>query len=63
MSPRCVVANLLDCDILESEFELKSLYYVNSQTNILGKDINPLIRPNYEVNSKPIVLLQRWICY
>ena len=28
-SPRCVVANALHCDILESEFELRSCYYIH----------------------------------
>ena len=38
-----VVANVLDCDIVVSEFELQSRYYIPFQTNTLGKDINTLI--------------------
>ena len=34
---------LLDIDILVSEFELQSRYYVQSQTNILGKGLKFLI--------------------
>ena len=36
-----VLANVLDCDILVSEFELPSRYYVHFQINTLGKDMNP----------------------
>ena len=34
-----VVANVLDCDIIISEIELQSHYYVHFQTNILEKVI------------------------
>ena len=40
--PCDVVANELDCDIVVSEFELKSRYHVYFRTNTLGKDMNPL---------------------
>ena len=38
-----VMANVLDCDNIVSEFELQSCYYVHFRTNALGKNINPLI--------------------
>ena len=44
-SPSCVVANVLDCDIVVSEFELQSRYYVHFQTNTLSKGIKLLIIP------------------
>ena len=40
---RGVVANMLDCDIVVSEFELQSRYYVHLRTNTLGKGINLLL--------------------
>ena len=43
--PRVFVANALDCDIVVSEFELQSRYYVHFRTNTLGKGMNPLLRP------------------
>ena len=44
-SSRGVVANVLDCDIILSEFEHQSHNYVHFRTNTLGKGINPLIPP------------------
>ena len=35
----------MDCKIVVSEFELQSHYYVNYQTNSLGKGMNLLILP------------------
>ena len=43
-SPRGVVVNVLDCDIVVSKFEIQSWYYVHFQTNAFGKGMNPLIR-------------------
>ena len=37
-----VVANVMDCDIVVSEFELQSRYYVYFQINNLVKGMNPL---------------------
>ena len=37
----CVEANVLNCDIVVSEFELQSCYYVHFRTNALPKGINP----------------------
>ena len=35
-----VMANVPDCDIVVSEFELKSRYYGHFWTNTIGKHIN-----------------------
>ena len=37
------MVKVLNCGIVESEFELQSLYYVPFRTNILGKDMMPFI--------------------
>ena len=37
-----VVANVLDCDIIVSKFELQAHYDVHFQTNTTGKGMNPL---------------------
>ena len=39
----CIMANVLDCDIVVSEFELQVCYYIHVWTNTLGKGMNPLI--------------------
>ena len=44
-SPCNIVANMLDCDIVVSKFELQSHYYIHFKTNALRKGINPLITP------------------
>ena len=41
-SPCGVVANELYYDIIGSEFEFQSGYYVHFETNTLGKDMNLL---------------------
>ena len=38
-----VMANMLECDFVVSEFELQSCYYVHFRTNNLGKGINSLL--------------------
>ena len=43
-SPNDVVANVLDCDIVVSEFELQWRDYVRFRVNTLGEDMKPLIR-------------------
>ena len=43
-NPHGVVANVLDCDIAVSEFELQPRYYIHFRTYTLGKD-TPLIFP------------------
>ena len=42
-SPHCVMAEVLDCGLKVSNFELQLSYYI--QTNNLGKGMNPLISP------------------
>ena len=37
-----IVANVLDCDVVVSEFEMYSQYYVHSRTNTIGKSRNSL---------------------
>ena len=39
------MAKVLDCDIVVSDFELQSRYYVHYQTITLGKGMNALISP------------------
>ena len=41
-SPPDVVDNLLDCDIVVSEFDLQSFYYAQFQTNTFGKGMKPV---------------------
>ena len=41
--PRSVVSNVLDCDIVVSEFELQWHPYVHFWTNTLVKGMTPLI--------------------
>ena len=45
VSPRGVVANVFNCHIVVSKFELQSRYYAHFRTNTLEKGINPLIPP------------------
>ena len=42
-SLHCVVANVLDCDTVRSEFEIQSSYYIHLRTNTLWKDMKYLI--------------------
>ena len=37
----------MDCEIVVTEFELQSRYYVHFRTNALGKGMNPLILPAF----------------
>ena len=41
--PRSVVANVRDCNIVRSKFELNSRSYVHNRINTPSKGINPLI--------------------
>ena len=45
---RGVVANVLDCDIIVSMFELQPCYYVPFQTNALGKSMKPFYYPHHQ---------------
>ena len=38
----CVAANVMDCDIVVSEFEFQSCYYVHFYINIFEKDVDSL---------------------
>ena len=58
MSPRGVVANVLDCNISVTEFKPLSRYYVHIPTNILEKGITP---PPYSLamlTSTPTIFLE-----
>ena len=55
-SLRGAVANVHICDIVISEFEHQSHYYLYFRTNTIGNDINPLIPPNHSLNSTTIFL-------
>ena len=41
--PRGVMVEVLDCEIVVSEFELQSCSYVHFRINNLEKGMNPLI--------------------
>ena len=56
----CVVANVLDCSMVVSEFELQSCYYVHFRTNTLGEKYETLYPLRYGFNSITAVLLLRW---
>ena len=58
-----VGVKILDCDILVSEFEFESRYYVYFRTYTLRKGINYIIFPIYGLNSTIMVLLQGWNWY
>ena len=44
-SPRCVLTNVLDWDIVVSDFELKLCYYDYFQSNTFGKRMDRVISP------------------
>ena len=54
-SPCSVVVNVLDCDIVVSEFELQSYYYVRFRGDTLRKAMNPLHLP--VMDSTPTALV------
>ena len=41
VSAHCVVANVLDCDIVVSKFKLQLHHYIHFRTNTLEKDMKP----------------------
>ena len=53
-----VVANMLDCNIVVSEFELQFRNYVYFWTNTFGKGINLLVTLHYELSSTSTILIQ-----
>ena len=60
------VANVQDCDIEASKFELLSRYYIYFRTNTLGKAWNLLpTHPtnNYSLNNTNTVPLQGWLSH
>ena len=59
--PMALWLTILDCNIIVSEFEMQSCYYIHFLTNILGKGMRPLISLSYELNSNIAILLQGWI--
>ena len=61
-SPRDVVANVLDCDIIVNEFELQSHYHVHIRTNTLGKGMKSVIPPAEKLDSIAVVL-RGWLWY
>ena len=60
-SLRDVVANVLDNNVVVSEFELQSRYYVHFRMDIVGKVWIPLSPPSNELDNTAIVLLQAWL--
>ena len=44
--PRGVMLKTIECLTAVCEFVLQSLFYVDSQTNTTGKDMNPLALNN-----------------
>ena len=54
-----VVAELLDYDMVVSEFELKSRYYVHFRTNNLLEGMNTQIPQS----NNAIAVLQEWLWY
>ena len=48
---------MLYCEIVVSEFELRSRYYIHFPTNNLGKDMDSLT-PIYALNGITTVLVQ-----
>ena len=53
------MVNVLDCDIVVNESELKLRYYVHFRTNNLVKGMNFLISyPRYRLDSTTTVFLQ-----
>ena len=55
------MAKSLNCNIVDSEFELQLRYYIHFW-NALGKGINPPVLFFYGLNSTAIVL-QGWLWY
>ena len=60
--PRCVVANVIDCNTVLNEFELQSYYCFYFLVNIIGQDTDPPYPLNYVLYSTITVLLQpSWV--
>ena len=51
----------LDCEIVVSEFELQSRYYVHFRAHIVWERYEPPYPPSYVLNSSATVHLEEWI--
>ena len=58
-----VVAKVLNCDIVVSDFDLQLRHYIHFQTNTLRKGMNLLILSSYGLNCTTTVLLQVSLLY
>ena len=57
-SPRSVIANVVDCDAIGSEFKLQFHNYVHLRVNTSGKGMNLLIRACHGLKCITSVLLK-----
>ena len=64
-SPCDIVANLIDHNIVVSEFEFQMCCCIHFQINTLGKGMNTLIPPptSYGLNDTTTVLPQGWLLH
>ena len=62
-SLRGIVANVFDCSIIVSKFELQWHKYIRFRTHTLRKSINRFISTTYLLNNPFIIYLQRWLWY
>ena len=61
-SPHGLVAKVLNCKIVVSEFKLQDCYYVHFWINTLGKGMNLLIPTlSYGLYRTTTVLLKEWL--
>ena len=56
--PRGVMVKVLDCEIVVSEFELQSRYYVHFRTNTLEKGMYPPYPSSYGLSDTITALLK-----
>ena len=57
-SPRSVMVNEPDCNIVVREFELQSRFYVHSRSSTLGKGMYLYSHSSYRLNSTTAILPQ-----
>ena len=62
-SPYGIVANVLDCDSVVSEFQLQSGYHVHFCTKIPQERYELPYLPSYGLNITAGVLLHGWLWY
>ena len=60
-SCRGAVAYTVDCNIVASEFEPQSHYYIHFWTNAPRERYEPPYSHSYGLNSTSTVLLQAWL--